>query len=93
MKITFSEHAEAQLRERELTRQMVVLVLCAPAFVTPDPNHSDRTRAYGPIIERDGRIMRVVYVQESDVYRVISAFLDRDAQRFIDGLRGSTRTT
>jgi Domain of unknown function (DUF4258) len=86
MKITFSQHAEDQLRERDLTREMVVHVLQNPAFVTLDPNHPNRTRAYAAINERDGRVMRVVYVEGDSERRVISAFLDRDAQRYIDSL-------
>jgi hypothetical protein len=86
MKITFSQHADDQLQERDLTRDMVVEVLSAPLLTTPDPTHTDRTRAYGAIKERDGRIMRVVYVVSDGELRVISAFLDRTAPRYIESL-------
>jgi hypothetical protein len=86
MKITFSQHAIDQLLERDLTRDMVVEVLCHPLFTVPDPTNPDRTRAYGEIKERDGRIMRVVYVETNSEVRVISAFLDRTAPRYIEGL-------
>jgi Domain of unknown function (DUF4258) len=86
MKITFSQHADDQLQERDLTRDMVIEVLSSPLLTTTDPAHIDRTRAYGTIKERDGRIMRVVYVQADGASRVISAFLDRTAPRYIESL-------
>jgi hypothetical protein len=55
-----------------------------PVLVVTDPNFPDRVRAYKGIVERGGRILRVVYFEQEKDWRVISAFLDRDAQRFID---------
>jgi hypothetical protein len=86
MKITFSQHADDQLQERDLARDMVVDVLTNPLLATPDPTNADRMRAYGTIKERDGRIMRVVYVLSVSELRVISAFLDRTALRYIESL-------
>ena len=92
MKVTFSQHAADQLIERDLSHEMVLSILDSPILTTADPNYSDRVRAYGVINERDGRIMRVVYVQKGDAFHVISAFLDRDAQRYFDVLNKSERS-
>ncbi|MET0744346.1 MAG: DUF4258 domain-containing protein [Microvirga sp.] len=47
-----------------------------------DPAGDGRARSYKAIPERDGRVLRVVYVQEEpDLARVLTAFFDRGRTR------------
>ena len=77
MRVSYSGHAEASLLDRELDREWVERTLRWPEVVEPDPKHPERLRAFRAIPERDGRVLRVVYVRQGDRYRVITVFFDR----------------
>lgn len=76
MKFVYGAHALAMLTEREIDRGWVELTVISPTFVEPDLRHADRWRAYRAILERDGRVLRVVYVLGEDV-RIVTFFFDR----------------
>jgi hypothetical protein len=77
MRVSYSPHAEDVLLDREVNREWVERTLLGPEAVEPDPKHPERLRAFKAITERDGRVLRVVYVRRGDRYRVITAFFDR----------------
>ena len=79
--ITYTYHLLQKLEERQLRIGWVDRVVNKPDWTMPDPNEPGAIRAFGPVPERDMRIMRVVYVPEGDDKRVITAFLDRGAKR------------
>ena len=82
-KVTFeySHHARAMLTERVIEREWVERTILAPQATEPDPRHPDRVRAFRPVAERDGRVLRVVYVPAGQTYRVITLFFDRGRRR------------
>jgi hypothetical protein len=81
MRFRYSHHALAMLAERGIGREWVERTLLSPDVVEPDPRHPGRLRAFKALPERDGRILRVVYVRTGEDYRIITLFLDRGRQR------------
>ena len=81
MQFTYGAHAMENLHARELDRAWVERTVVDPDSVEGDPKHSDRVRAYRTVPERDGRVMRVVYVPTSDGAHIITMFLDRRRRR------------
>ena len=81
MTITFSAHTLDMLAERGINRMWVERTVASPDSVEPDPIHADRTRAYRKVLERDGRVLRVVYAQAGNEVRIITVFLDRGRSR------------
>ena len=77
----YSDHANEMLAERGLEREWVERTLLSPDVIESDPKHPDRVRAYKALPERDGRVLRVVYVGSGEAYRVITLFLDRSRRR------------
>jgi len=73
----FSLHALDVLRERQISRDWVQRVIDNPGLVLPDLADPALVHALAPIAERDGRVLRVVYNQEVDPIRVVTAFFDR----------------
>ncbi len=69
------------MREREIATAWVESALNAPACDECDPNDPRLRRAFAPVPERDGRMLRVVYAEDRDGLRVITAFLDRGLSR------------
>ena len=81
MIFTYSDHAAAMLAERGLERDWVERTILEPDSTEPDPTHPERVRAFRSVPERDGRILRVVYVPEDGSCRIITVFLDRGGRR------------
>jgi len=78
---TYSEHAKAMLAERNIEPSWVERTILQPDVTEPDPKHPDRLRAFRTVPERDGRVLRVVYVSSGAAFRVITLFLDRGRKR------------
>lgn len=75
---TYTQHARDQIALRSLDQAWVERTILAPDAVEPDPRHPDRRRAFRALPERDGRVLRVVYVVRSAAtFHGITAFLDR----------------
>lgn len=83
MEINLTEHAKRRMNERGIEIDWILEVLQSPALVEPDPGDDGRFRAWGPVAQRDGRMLRVVYVPTQLGFRIISAFLDRSPPRSI----------
>ena len=77
MKLEFTVHALAVMAERRLLPEWVERVLRQPKWQEPDPNRPSVSLAFGPVPERDDRILRVAYVVDNGATRVLTAFLDR----------------
>jgi hypothetical protein len=73
-------HAENMRLERGIRRQWVGMTLLDPDWITPDPR-PERMRAFKLIPEAGGKILRVVYEQAGDEYRVVTVFFDRNAKK------------
>ena len=76
-RIFFTRHAETMLSERGIEREWIERTLSEPESVEPDPLRPEIIRAFRGIKERDGRILRVVYIQTGNAARVVTAFFDR----------------
>lgn len=77
----YSDHAIDMLSERNIERDWVERTILDPNETGPDPRHPDRQRSFRTVPERDGRVLRVVYVPSGATYRVITLFLDRGRRR------------
>lgn len=81
MPFTYTHHAEQMALERGLLREWIERTVLEPETVEPDPKHPERTRAFRSLPERDGRVLRVVYVGDGENFRVITLFLDRGRRK------------
>ncbi|MEI8393687.1 MAG: DUF4258 domain-containing protein [Rhodospirillaceae bacterium] len=77
MTITFTTHALTVILERGLSPDQVKRVLASPDWLEPDATQSDVTLAFGRLLEKGGRVLRVAYVEQDGSRRVLTAFLDR----------------
>ncbi|TXM67614.1 DUF4258 domain-containing protein [Methylobacterium sp. WL103] len=77
MRITDATHALDNLADRALERMWIERTVTEPEVAEPDPKHPERIRAYRSVPERDGRILRVVYVPTEGGVRITTDFLDR----------------
>lgn len=80
-RFSYTHHANLMLVERDIRREWVERAILSADAVEADPKHLDRSRAYKTLPERDGRVLRLVYVQSGEDYRVITLFLDRSRRR------------
>ncbi len=81
LRISFTRHALDVMEEREIAREWVERVIAHPAARLQDPVDPTLAAALAPILERDNRVLRVVYNAEVDPVRVVTTFFDR-------GMRG-----
>ncbi|MGE0502678.1 MAG: DUF4258 domain-containing protein [Rhizobiaceae bacterium] len=79
--IRYTRHAETVLEERKINRDWVETTLFTPDWDSIDPAAPEITRRYRPVPERDGRILRVVFVETPDEIRILSAYFDRGARK------------
>lgn len=79
--IRFTRHAEEVMRERDISTAWIERALLSPTSDEEDLNDRNLRRAFAPVPERDGRMLRVVYAEDRDGLRVITAFLDRGRSR------------
>ena len=79
--IRYTLHAVFVMRQREIPADWVERALATPDADEVDPNDGGLRRAFASVPERDGRMLRVVYAEEPDGLRVITAFLDRGRSR------------
>jgi hypothetical protein len=69
------------LVERKIEASWVELAIREPEAVEPDPLRPGVLLAFRRVPERGGRFLRVVYVQDSNLIRVLTAFFDRNRMR------------
>lgn len=81
MRITYGTHALDNLVDRALDPAWIERTVIEPESTEPDPKHPERVRAYRPVPERDGRVLRVVYVPTDEGAHIVTAFLDRSRRR------------
>ena len=79
--IVYGPHAMDNLVDRAIEQAWVEETIRAPDAIEPDLNHPDRVRAYRAVPERGGRVLRVVYVQDAQTYRIVTVFFDRGWRR------------
>lgn len=79
--LSWSEHAEDSLGERELERDWIEQTARDPDWTAPDRQHPDRKKRFKAIPAYDNRILRVVVVESPTEIRIVTAFFDRKARR------------
>ena len=81
-RIELTTHAQAALDERRLDLEWVARTVNDADATEPDRQWPEAVRAFKAIPERDGRVLRVVYVPLSDdIARVLTVFFDRGRRR------------
>lgn len=81
MRFTSTAHAAEMLADRRIERAWVEQTVLSPEYVEQDPKHPERMRAFRALPERDGRVLRVVYVRAAEETRIVTLFLDRSRRR------------
>jgi hypothetical protein len=72
-----TNHASVVLRERGISVEWVRRVLARPRLCLQDAEDPGLLHALAPIVEREDRVLRVVYNAEKDPWRVVTAYFDR----------------
>lgn len=72
-----TNHALIVLLERDIHVEWVRRVLMHPHLRLPDTEDPDLVHALAPIAERGDRVLRVVYNETTDPWRVVTAYFDR----------------
>jgi len=80
MELTFSQHARAQMAEREIPQLWVERVVTSPARRTPDQGDDTAEHFYAPVAEHGDRVLRVVVNTSLTPWRVVTVFFDRRAR-------------
>ncbi|GLS46929.1 DUF4258 domain-containing protein [Methylobacterium brachythecii] len=81
MLFTYGPHAVDNLDDRQIQREWVERTVTEPEILEPDKTYPDRLRAFRALPERDGRVLRVVYLPTDDGAHIITMFLDRGRRR------------
>ena len=81
MRLRFTLHARQQMERRAIPWSWVERIVASPSHRVRDSDDSTVERFYGPIHERDGRVLRAAVNTSSDPWRVVTVFFDR-------GMRG-----
>jgi hypothetical protein len=76
-----TSHARTVLAARRIDLAWVGRVLASPVRTENDRRDASLRHALGPIPERDGRVLRVVYDPGVNPVRVVTAFFDRRERR------------
>lgn len=79
--IQLTAHALDVLKERGILDKWVFEILRRPAKVQLDPRRAGVRWAFVPIAEFGDRMLRVVYSEDTNGFRVITTFFDRRASR------------
>jgi hypothetical protein len=79
--LSFTEHAEDMLVERNIEREWVERTIGRPDSVEPDSRRVDITLAFRKIPERDDRVLRVAYAESDQEIRVVTTYFDRGRRK------------
>lgn len=76
MRLEFSEHANDALLDRKIEPEWVERTVATPASRENDPNDPALERFFGPVPEREDRVLRVVVNTQAESWRVVTVFFD-----------------
>ena len=79
--LEYTKHAVQVMAERRIPEAWVARAVAEPEWRVPDPDDPELARFFRRIRERGGRALRVVVNTRSTPWRVVSAFLDRNARK------------
>ena len=75
--VVFTLHATDVCKERGIPHEWVERTLAQPEALEADRHHHGAMNALRSIPEHGGRVLRVVYVPNGQIIRVVTAFFDR----------------
>lgn len=81
--VVYTHHTRERLFERHIAFRWVEAILDAPLLDEPDPVGDGRRRCWGRVPEFGDRMLRIVYVADTDMIRVITVTPDRNRGRRI----------
>lgn len=73
----YTAHALAVMAERKIRQAWADRVMDAPVLVLDDRTDPALKHALGRISERADRVLRVVYNDQTDPWRIVTAYFDR----------------
>ena len=79
MELSFSEHAEQVMEEREISIEWIQSVLDEPALRVPDGRDQEVELFFRRIPAYGNRVLRVVVNTNVAPWKVVSVFFDRNA--------------
>jgi hypothetical protein len=75
--IIFTRHADDMCEERGILREWVERTIASPDALEADRLQVNAMNAFRSIPENSGRVLRVVYVPDDQIIRVVTVFFDR----------------
>ena len=72
-----TNHAATVIRERGIKREWIDQVLNQPSRTEPDRVDPQLRHALAPIAQHGNRVLRVIYNQTANPWRIVSAYFDR----------------
>lgn len=79
--IVYTIHTRERLRERRIPTNWIEAILDHPLIDEPDPADDGRRLCWGRVPEFGDRMLRIVYVVDTEVIRVITVTPDRNRGR------------
>ncbi|WP_420851256.1 DUF4258 domain-containing protein [Rhizobium quercicola] len=79
--IRYTMHADTVILQRELSKEWIEETVRTPEWTETDPGDLAVRRCFRAIPVRAGRYLRVACVEDEGEFRVVSAFIDRDARK------------
>jgi hypothetical protein len=76
----FTAHAVAVMGERRIQRAWAERVMDGPTLLLDDKRDPSLKHALGRIVERDARVLRVVYNDRTEPWRVVTVYFDRSVR-------------
>lgn len=74
---TLTIHAQQVIAARQISLEWIARVLAAPQMTEPDNEDPELHHALGRIPEQGDRVLRVVYNQTTEPWRIITVYFDR----------------
>ena len=72
-----TRHATTALAERDIAQEWVARVLRRPTRTEMDRDDPSLRHALGRIVERDNRVLRVIYNETTKPMRIVTVYFDR----------------
>ncbi len=78
---TLTAHAAKVIAERAIPLAWITRTLAEPYLTEPDPADPDLRHALARIQEYDHRVLRVVYNDTVEPWRIVTVYFDRSLRR------------
>jgi hypothetical protein len=75
--LRFTAHSARVVAERRIREDWIEHAIQSPLETEPDPTQAGAVRVYARVAEFGNRVLRVVYFDEGERWRIITVFFDR----------------